>query len=80
MSLPRAPAGGSYTIVTETCVPRPLLVSRNSMRPLLGTLAPSTDFHAITSPGRSSMSTESHSTVVPAGAFTFQCDFLESST
>ena len=36
--------------------------------------APSTDCQAISRPGSSSVTTESHSTVLPAGALTTQCE------
>jgi hypothetical protein len=48
------------------------------MRPLLGTLAVSSDLQAMTSPGISSMMREVHSTMESAGPFTFQCDLVAS--
>jgi hypothetical protein len=67
-------------MVTLTMVPRAFGESRNSTRPLLSTLAPSTDRQAITSPGTSSVICESHSRSAPAGPRTTQWERLPSMT
>jgi hypothetical protein len=55
-------------------VPRPPGAAVNATCPELGTVAPSSDRHAMRSPGLSSVTSASHSTVWPAGALAVQCE------
>jgi len=73
-----ARAGASYRIVAATSVPRPMRASRNSTRPLLRTLALSTEVQAMALPGTSSMTIASHSRIPPPGVSMTQCDVIES--
>ena len=58
-----SPAGGLYSTSTRTIVPRLPGLRRNSTIPELGTSASSSDRHAMSSFGRSSVVSASHSTV-----------------
>jgi hypothetical protein len=66
------PAGGEYWSPRWTSVPWPPGAVRNRTDPLLSTDAPSRERQAIRSPGKSSVISASHSTLVPAGLLATQ--------
>src|SRR5688572_26290028 len=76
---PSLPPGASYVITIFTSVPR-LRVGRNSTTPEFGMSEPSSDFHPIRSFVISLVTSASHSTVWPSGAFATQCEVFSSVT